>query len=108
MVPAERIGTVIAKRRHVLGLSQQELAQRIGVSRDAVSAWERDKHFPHRHLGKLEQVLGISLAANGTGPALPTDPVERQLYDLAVVDGGAEGAWAVVGEYRRRVRRRAG
>jgi transcriptional regulator with XRE-family HTH domain len=76
-VPKQVIGPVIAKRRHVLGLSQEELAVRVGVSRDSVSSWERGKHFPHRHLGKLEQVLGVDL----TGEAAP-DPVERDFLDV--------------------------
>ena len=76
-MPKQVIGPVIAKRRHVLGLSQEELAVRVGVSRDSVSSWERGKHFPHRHLGKLEQVLGVDL----TGEAAP-DPFERDLREF--------------------------
>lgn len=73
-MPPAPVGTRIAKRRHVLGLSQKELAGLVGVSRDAVSMWENDRHFPHRHLGKLEQVLGVDL----TGEAAP-DPNEGKI-----------------------------
>lgn len=58
-------GRRIARRRHILGLKQRELAERVGVARDTVSMWERDEQFPHRHLGKLEAVLGINLLPNG-------------------------------------------
>ena len=77
-VPAEPIGTRIAKRRHVLDLSQRELAERIGVSRDTVSMWERNKQYPHRHLGKLEAVLGVNLTA-GPGEFEPRDEFEREI-----------------------------
>jgi len=56
-----RIGTRIARRRHVLGLTQQQLADRVGVSKSTVANWERGKHFPLRYLGKVEAVLGIQL-----------------------------------------------
>jgi transcriptional regulator with XRE-family HTH domain len=54
-------GTRIAKRRQVLGLTQQELADRIGVDRVTVANWEINKHFPQRYLGKVEDVLGITI-----------------------------------------------
>jgi len=64
VVPEEPIGARIAKRRHVLGLSQEELARRVGVARDTVSMWERGRQYPHRHLGKVEEVLGITLSGD--------------------------------------------
>lgn len=77
LVPAEQIGTRIAKRRHQLDLSQQQLAERVGVARDTVSMWERNKQYPHRHLGKLELILGVDL----TGGSAP-DPNEEALMGL--------------------------
>jgi transcriptional regulator with XRE-family HTH domain len=101
-VPAEPTGTRIAKRRHVLGLSQEELAERVGVTRDAVSAWERGKHFPHRHLGKLEAVLGISLSDDGTA-GQPRDVFEERLLQ----ELPPERAWAYIRAYRDEVQRQA-
>jgi transcriptional regulator with XRE-family HTH domain len=77
-VPELPVGLAIAKRRHVLGLSQAELARQVGVARDTVSMWERDKQFPHRHLGKLEHVLGVRLTAGEEA-----DPRELRINDLA-------------------------
>ncbi len=57
------IGRAIARARHIKGLTQAELALRLGVNRSAVANWERGVHFPQRHLGAVEEVLGISLAA---------------------------------------------
>ena len=99
-------GRRIRLRRQALGLTQQQLADRVGVDRNTVSAWERDKHLPQRNEGALEVVLGMTLGpVNGT-PLPPADPRERELYDLALVDAGPEGAWAVVEEFRRRKRSR--
>ena len=107
MVPEEPVGARIAKRRHVLGLSQEELAERVGVARDTVSMWERGRQFPHRHLGKVEEVLGISLTPASAHPPPPVDIRERALWDLAVQDMPESQAWELVEEFRRRKRRTA-
>lgn len=41
-----RIGESIQKYRKRAGLNQEEFADKIGVSRQAVSKWERDKAYP--------------------------------------------------------------
>jgi len=56
-----RTGARIRKRRQVLGLDQRELAERVGVHVNSIQKWESGAHFPGRKLGRLEQVLGISL-----------------------------------------------
>ena len=61
MATEPAIGTRIARRRHVLGWTQKELAARLGVSKSAVANWERGTNFPRRHLGRVEHVLGIDL-----------------------------------------------
>jgi transcriptional regulator with XRE-family HTH domain len=55
------IGTRIAKRRHQLGITQEQLAADLHVSKPTVANWERGKHLPTRHLGAIELRLGISL-----------------------------------------------
>ena len=40
------IGARIQEYRKKAGLSQEEFAEKIGVSRQAVSKWERDKAYP--------------------------------------------------------------
>jgi transcriptional regulator with XRE-family HTH domain len=89
------IGTRIAKRRHVLGLSQAQLAQRVGVKRDAVSKWETGKHYPHRHLGKLEAVLGVTLTAS------EPEPWEQEIQAMTTISGEEKDAWV---EHIRRTR----
>ena len=97
-VPVELIGTRIAKRRHVLGLTQEQLGDAVGVARDTISMWERDKQYPHRHLGKLEDVLGVSFDDAAADPniaalnSLDLDPVKLakmvEAYRDIVSNGG--------------------
>jgi len=65
-----RIGTRIARRRQVLGMTQQELAAALRVSKSTVANWENGKHFPLRKLGKIEAVLGIRLDSDPGRPPL--------------------------------------
>jgi transcriptional regulator with XRE-family HTH domain len=68
------IGVRIARRRQALGMRQEDLARKLGVSKSSVANWESGKHFPQRKLGAVEAVLGISL---DTAPeALPLIPPE--------------------------------
>ena len=71
------LGMRIKRRRQALGMDQKDLAERIGVSRATVANWESGKHFPLRHLGAVEQVLGIDLTG---GP--DTDPLPRRVRQL--------------------------
>jgi transcriptional regulator with XRE-family HTH domain len=79
MASATRIGTRIKKRRQVLGLTQDELAGDLGVSKSTVANWERGQHYPQRYLGALEHRLGISL--DGDGEDSYTDPAERAIWE---------------------------
>ena len=55
------IGIRIARRRQALGMRQEDLARKLGVSKSSVANWESGKHFPKRKLGAVEQVLGVRL-----------------------------------------------
>jgi transcriptional regulator with XRE-family HTH domain len=78
-------GTRIRLRRQALKLTQQQLAEKLGVDRATVSAWERGKQYPDRNEGAIEAVLGISLTA---APEAPPDPQEEALRDLGKDRGG--------------------
>ena len=57
----ESIGARIAKYRKAKGLTQEELANKLGVSSQAVSKWENDASCPDISLlPQLCQVLGVS------------------------------------------------
>lgn len=103
MATDTRIGTRIARRRHVLGWTQQQLADAVGVSKSTVANWERGKHFPQRYIGKVESVLGIELTA------MPDEPViSPELRGMINELTAAEREWvkAELAKAERRLRRR--
>lgn len=54
------VGQRIRDRRKVLGLSQRELALRLGISFQAVQRWERGETFPRKEsLSKLLEILQV-------------------------------------------------
>lgn len=72
---AEKTGSFIAKLRCKLGLTQKELADKIGVTDKAVSKWECGRGFPD--IGILEilsKELGVSVTELINGECFPDDP----------------------------------
>ena len=56
------IGNQIKKYRNGLGLSQEELADKIFVTRQTISNWENEKNYPDiKSLVMLSSLFGISL-----------------------------------------------
>ena len=56
------LGTVIAELRKQHGMTQLELAEKMGVTDKAVSKWERDLSCPDiNSLPTLAEVLGVSV-----------------------------------------------
>jgi transcriptional regulator with XRE-family HTH domain len=59
-----RFGRAITKRRHELGISQEELADRAGLHRTYVSDIERGERNPSLvNIEKLAHALALSLSA---------------------------------------------
>ena len=57
-----RLGETILKKRQARGLSQEKLAELVGVSRQAVSKWEVGDAIPDTDkLIPLARALGISV-----------------------------------------------
>lgn len=52
------LGRRIARARTAAQLTQQELAEALGVTRRSVQGYEAGKVAPYRHLDRLAQVLG--------------------------------------------------
>ena len=64
------IGGWMKTRRKELGLSQAELAKRVGVSKASVNCWESRIQSPRRgNLARLEEVLGAAGYAFEDPPA---------------------------------------
>ena len=58
----QTMGEMIAENRKALGMTQLELAQKMGVTDKAVSKWERNLSCPDvSALPKLAEICGISV-----------------------------------------------
>ncbi len=88
MPAGPHVGARIRRARKLLGLTQQELAAKVGVSRNTVDSWENDRAYPKRYDVALEQVLGIDLSGEPARPGplddlLPVqEPWEQTLLDM--------------------------
>ena len=55
------LGTIISERRKIMGLTQTDLANKLEVTEQAVSKWERDQSCPDvSTFAKLAETLGLS------------------------------------------------
>ena len=58
----ESFGNMVAALRKEKGMTQLELAEKMGVTDKAVSKWERDLSFPDvSSIPKLAEILGVSV-----------------------------------------------
>ena len=58
----ETFGNMVAVLRKERGMTQLELAEKMGVTDKAVSKWERDLSFPDvSSIPKLAEILGVSV-----------------------------------------------
>jgi len=84
------LGEKIKDARVKAGYTQAQLAQKLGVSRQAVTKWESDRGMPDiENLKLMSQLLGISvdyLLDDGTELDLS---VTREAVDLAAYEGSA-------------------
>lgn len=56
------LGTQIKQRRKTLGLTQQELADKLNLSRSTVANWEIDRNYPDiKLLLSISEILDITL-----------------------------------------------
>ena len=88
----DTLGGRIWRARDAMNLSVKDLAERLDVRTDTVSAWERDRSEPRTgHLFMLAGLLGVTPAwlVSGIGQAPKDDllsPVADQLqYQLAQI-----------------------
>ena len=76
------IGDRIAKYRRNQGLSQEELAEKLGISRQSVSKWERNESLPEADkIPLLAQVFSITtdeLLTGGEPKAQQAPPPSRR------------------------------
>ncbi len=100
-------GQNVQRLRRAAGLSQEELAERLGVTRQAVSKWERDSAYPEMEkLARMSQLFGVTVEAllNGAPapaqarPAPPPDGAAAEAFlraqrKVAGLRGGACAAF---------------
>lgn len=94
----ESLGKRIAALRRENGLKQDELAEKMGVSPQAVSKWENDQTCPDINLlPKLAQLLGVTVDTLLTGhhplpqPVVQVARKELKNMVLRIVVDSAEG-----------------
>ena len=59
----DELGKFIAENRKNLGMTQEELAQKLFVTNKAVSKWEKGQSFPDISMFEpLAETLGVSVA----------------------------------------------
>ena len=90
MFNMQEIGNRIAEARRAMGMTQPDLAEKMGVSFQAVSNWERGESMPDiSKLPDLSQALHLSLDAllcgvaekivNETAPEEHFEPVQEDI-----------------------------
>lgn len=96
MEVVEGVAARIRDMRRSLGLTQDELAVRVGVSRSAIAQWETDRTGQIRsNLARVAAVLGVSvgylLTGENAGAEMGAETAdERALLNLyrQIQDGG--------------------
>ena len=108
-------GDRLAGARDGAGLSQEDLAQRLGVRLTTVQAWEEDLAEPRgNRLQMLAGMLNVSLSwlltAEGDGLAAPDTPsvlpapIEDALGELRRLRGKAESLAAEIDSVEKKLR----
>jgi transcriptional regulator with XRE-family HTH domain len=64
-MPADSVGTLIARARQRRRLTQAQLAAELGVSESTVADWERGEHYPLKYAGLVEAALDITIPPRG-------------------------------------------
>ena len=78
----QKTGQLIAQRRKDLGLTQQQLADSVGVTYKAISRWETGRGFPDAvYLQPLSQALELSITEIVNGTLTIPETAEKQIDD---------------------------
>jgi transcriptional regulator with XRE-family HTH domain/tetratricopeptide (TPR) repeat protein len=104
-LPSQSFGTLLRRYRQAAGLTQEELAERAGLSRDAIETLERGiRRTPRKAtLALLAEALALTAperalleaAVRRSGRAVSPPPAREALLQL-----GISAAWPLVGRAR--------
>lgn len=85
------LGDKIKQARKDCGLSQEQLAEKLAVSRSAVAKWETDKGLPDvGNLKMLARLLGVSVDHLLDDAETAGEAVIREPYSLAACGQGCK------------------
>ena len=85
------LGEKIREARRKCGLSQEQLAEKMAVSRSAVAKWETDKGLPDvGNLKVLSRLLNVSVDRLLDEAEAADEPVIREPYNLAAYSRGCK------------------
>ena len=76
-------GEKIQKLRKEAGLSQEELSYQLGVSRQAISKWERDNGYPETEkIVRMSKIFNVTLEylLNEESTQIPAEAAEQGFY----------------------------
>ncbi len=75
----EQIGKFIAEQRKIKGLTQEDLAERLGITKNAVSKWERGLCLMDMSLLKpLSEILEVSINEILAGEKIEEKDIEKK------------------------------
>ncbi len=78
----QKIGRFLAERRKTLGLTQRQVAEKLGMSDKSVSKWERGVCLPDVSVyQELCQILGISINEFLAGESISREELETRCED---------------------------
>lgn len=85
------LGEKIKETRKKTGLSQEQLSEKLGISRSAVAKWETDKGFPDvDNLKALSRLFGVSIDYLLNNDESLEKPATRQPTDLSTSEDGSD------------------
>ena len=85
------VGQAIARQRGRSGLTQEEVAERLGVGNEAVSRIERGIVMPNiERLVELASIFGCEAADLLTEASMRPEDQARRIYDLLSTLGSAD------------------
>ena len=98
------IGKNLQKLRKMINLTQEALAEKVGVARQTIAKWETEESTPDLEMsGKLASVLGVSLddLVNAPENELDGRPGMRGKHMFGVVTVGDKGQIVIPVRARR-------
>ena len=98
------IGKNLQKLRKMMNLTQEALAEKVGVARQTIAKWETEESTPDLEMsGRLASVLGVSLddLVNAPEDELDSRPGMRGKHMFGVVTVGDKGQIVIPVRARR-------